>query len=136
MREAKRENTREHCTQRLLRAIRTNVGQSLMVVTKRDTFLRSHVTNSKDVETVIVITRPLGNFRRIPAEGAKEAFYHPIQLVVLPGDEYQCLVVLLFRKLVLQPCNIVIPKIGANRQAQSDCGRFNRGEWPDIIKLA
>jgi hypothetical protein len=117
-------------------AIRTKMGESLVIVTKRDPFLCSRVTDSKNVEAVIVITRPLGNIRRIPAKSGNETFYHPIQFIVLPGDEDDCLVVLLFRKLMLEPGNIFIPKIRANRQAQPDCCRLNRGEWPDVIKLA
>ena len=39
---------------RLLRAIRTELGEPLMVVTKGDRFLRSCVTDPKDEETVIL----------------------------------------------------------------------------------
>jgi hypothetical protein len=107
-----------------------------MVVTKRDPFLRSRITDSNGVKTVVVITRPLGNLCLISTKGANEVSYHSIQLVVLPGDEYECFVVLPFRKLLLQASNIFIAKVRANRQAQSDCRWFNRGKWSNVIKLA
>ena len=106
-----------------------------MVVTKRDHFLRSRVADPKDVETVVIIIGPFRNVRRIPAEGTNEVSGHPSQLVVLPSDEYECFVVLLFRKLILQAGNIFEPKVRTDRQTQPDCRRFNRGEWPDVIKL-
>jgi hypothetical protein len=112
------------------------VGKFLVVVTKRDQFLGSCITDSKDVKTVIIVPRPLRNLRRIPAKGANEVLYHSSQLVVLPGNKYKCFVVLGFRKLMLQANNILIPKVRANRQAQPDCCRFNRGKWPDVSKLA
>ena len=59
------------------------MGKFLVVVTKRDQFLRSSVTDSKDVETVIVIPRPLRNLRRISTKSAKEVSYHSNQLIML-----------------------------------------------------
>jgi len=112
------------------------VSKFLVVVTKRDQVLRFRVTESKHVETVIVIPRPLRDLRRISAKGANEVLYHLSQLVVLPRNKYEGFVVLLFRKLMLQANNIFIPKVRANRQAQPDCCRFNRNKWPDISKLA
>ena len=55
---------------------------------------------------------------------------------MLPGNKYESFVVLAFRKLMLQVDNIFIPKVRANRQAQPDRCRFNRGKWPDVNKLS
>ena len=112
------------------------MGKFLVIVTKRDQFLGSRVTDPKDVKTVIVVPRPLRNLRRISAKGANEVLYHSSQLVVLPRNKYECFVVLLFRKLMLQANNIFIPKVRANWEAQPDRCRFNRGEWSDVIKAA
>ena len=71
------------------------MGKFLVVVTKRDQFLGSRVTDSKDVETVIVIPRPLRDLRRISAKGANEVLYHLSQLVVLPRNKYECISVLM-----------------------------------------
>ena len=68
------------------RAIRTELRGPFMVVTKRDQFLRSRVANPKDVESVVVIIRPIRNFRRIPTKSANEVSGHSSQLVVLPSD--------------------------------------------------
>jgi hypothetical protein len=82
--------------ERRLRAIRAQMGKPLVIVTKRDRFLTSRVTDPKDIETVVVLTRPLRrNLGRISTEGANEVSYHAVQLVVLPSDKYELLMVMI-----------------------------------------
>ena len=65
-------------------AVGTQVRKPLVIVTKKDRLLAFRFTDPKDVKTVIVVTRPLGNLRRMSVEGANEVFHHLSQLVMLP----------------------------------------------------